>query len=99
MPHHPHLAEFLGAWFHQDYDLAGDTVEAVVDAYAASANAAQRQALADDIRAFIAETPPAELHTRFLRAFEPDVDPEGLAADTREFLERVVRRLTEARAG
>lgn len=92
MSPHPHLANFLGGWFHQDFDLDGaETIEDVVDDYGRSADAAARGALAADIQAFLAY--PGELDARFMRVFHPDIDPAGFAADTRDFLERILRRL------
>jgi CdiI immunity protein len=93
MSPYPHLADFLGAWFHQDFDLVGETIEEVVDAYGRTANAVARHALASDIDAFLGEGQAHELDARFMRVFNPDIDPAGLAADTRDFLERILRRL------
>lgn len=30
---YPHLDSLIGGWFHQDFDLEGDTLEEVVAAY------------------------------------------------------------------
>jgi CdiI immunity protein len=90
---HPHLADFLGAWFHQDFDLVGETIEEVVDAYARTADIAARHALAADVESFLGEGDARDLDVRFMRDFDPDIDPTGLAVDTRDFLERILRRL------
>lgn len=90
---YPHLADFLGAWFHQDFDLVGETIEDVVDAYARTADAAARRALAADVESFLGEGDTRDLDARFMRTFDPDIDPAGLAADTLDFLVRILRRL------
>jgi len=83
--HFPELAAFIGGWFHQDFDLHGDSLEAVVAAFRSESDAALVRPLVDDIDAFLA-TGDAGLEERFQDCFRPDIIPTAFRPTTREFL-------------
>ncbi|MBI5256539.1 MAG: hypothetical protein HY855_08575 [Burkholderiales bacterium] len=99
MPHpYAHLASLLAAWFHQDFDLAGPTAEAVAEAYRRATRADEVARAAQDIERFLhdhAGLPPAQLGARFDSLFEPEVDPLGFAPSVEAFL-RAVQRVLQA---
>lgn len=86
-PDFPELDHLMGGWFHQDYDLEGDTLEEVVAAYLAVASKPQRRALVDDIERFLRTA--RDVDTDFQDTFQPDIIPTGFAPTTREFLEQI----------
>ncbi len=85
----------MGGWFHQDYDLAGETVAEVTQAFAATASAAQCQDLRRDVARFVSDH-AANLDQAFAIQFKPDVDPLAFASSTREFLRAIERALPAA---
>lgn len=52
----PHLRAFLSGYLHQDFLLDHPTPADALRAFLAEANASERQALRDDVRAFLAAT-------------------------------------------
>ena len=84
---YPELEHLMGGWFHQDYDVEGDTLEEVVAAYLAVASAPQRRTLVEDIERFLRTA--RDVDGDFQDTFQPDVIPTGFAPTTREFLERI----------
>lgn len=79
------LAAFLGGWFHQDFDIEGETVADVVTSYRKTSSETERHAIRDDIDAFLAANPgPAD--RAFHETFKPDIDPAGFGQNTREWL-------------
>jgi len=87
MSDYPQLANLIGGWFHQDFDLNGDTLEEIVGAYAAVTPVDQQRHLAADIERFLAQ--PGDIDDRFQATFHPDILPAGFAPTTREFLQRI----------
>lgn len=81
----PELAAFMGGWFHQDFDIHGDSLEAVVAAFRSESDEALVQPLVADIDAFLA-TGDDGMEERFQEIFRPDVIPTAFRATTREFL-------------
>ena len=88
-----HLAAFLHAWFHQDFDLAGDTVEEIVNVYKLSATRADMEAIIAEIAAFLA-SPSHNQAVQFEQLFDLDIDPLGFAPSVEEFLGAITRVLT-----
>jgi hypothetical protein len=88
MADYPELETLIGGWFHQDFDLNGNTLEEVIGAYRAVTPADQQRALATEIRRFLQETNEIDRH--FEDRFKPDASPTGFAPSTRELLERIV---------
>jgi len=50
----PELASFMSGWFHQDFDIHGETLEEVVAAFKADSGAELLAPLIADIDAFLA---------------------------------------------
>ena len=89
---YPHLQDFLSAWFHQDFDVAGDSIEAIADEFRQVSSASDATAVATDIHGFIAAF-EGSVEDAFSREFEIEVDPTALAPSIREFLMRIANRL------
>lgn len=81
----PALAAFMGCWFHQDFDIHGDTLEAVVSACVAESDAAFLQSIIQDIDRFL-ETGEDGMEERFQEYFLPNIIPTGFRPTTRDFL-------------
>ena len=81
----PELAAFMGGWFHQDFDIHGDSLEEVVAAFKTESDADLVQPLVDDIDAFLA-TGEEGMEERFQEFFRPDIIPTAFRPTTREFL-------------
>jgi len=81
----PELAAFMGGWFHQDFDIHGDSLEAVVAAFRSESDEALVQPLVSDIDALLA-TGYDGMDERFQAYFRPDVIPTAFRATTRGFL-------------
>ena len=88
-----HLAAFLHAWFHQDFDLAGNTVEEIVTVYKLSATRADMEAIIAEIAAFLASPLPNRA-VQFEQLFDLDIDPLGFAPSVEEFLGAITRILS-----
>jgi len=82
------LADLVGGWFHQDYDIEGETVVDVINAFRAVTPPEQQAALCAEIAAFLNEY-PARLDEEFEARFQPDVTPATLSGSTRAFLEEI----------
>jgi hypothetical protein len=85
---YPRLADFMVGWFHQDFDLEGETVEAVVKSFCAVTPPHQQRALRQDITRFLKDC-AGDLDGEFQRLFQPDVIPAALSGSTRAFLETI----------
>lgn len=88
----PELSAFMGCWFHQDFDIHGETLEAVVRACVAESRPSVLQPIIDDIDRFLA-TGDAGMDERFLEYFRPDIIPTAFRPTTREFLLAVHQEL------
>lgn len=93
---YPELAAFISGWFHQDFDIHGDSLEAVVAAFRSESDAALVQPLVDDIDAFLA-TGEDGMEERFQEFFRPDIIPTAFRATTQAFLLAVRDELTSLR--
>ena len=87
-----HLASFLGAWFHQDFDLAGSTIEEIVNAYLASASKDDIKHVRRDIQDFLNDHPNDASEKR-IATFDLDVDPAGFAPSGELFLQAIDKAL------
>jgi hypothetical protein len=85
---YPHLRTFLGAWFHQDFDLVGESLEEIVSAFNAASSPSEAQHVRSDIDAFVQDA-RHDLDEAFVRVFNPEVDPHGWGMTTREWLMRI----------
>jgi len=81
----PELAAFMRGWFHQDFDIHGDTLEAVVQVCVEESDPSILRPLIDDIDRFLA-TGDEGMEERFQEYFRPDIIPTGFRPTTREFL-------------
>jgi hypothetical protein len=90
---YPELETLMGGWFHQDFDLNGDTLDEVIAAYKAATPAPQRRALVAEIQRFL--TGATDVESEFEQTFHPDVLPTGFAPSTREFLSRIAALVGE----
>ncbi len=85
---YPRLADFMGGWFHQDFDMEGETVAEIVAAFLNVTSAVEKEALRADIERFLAEH-TSQLDAAFEAVFQPDVLPGALSGSTRAFLEEI----------
>lgn len=85
---YPQLADLISGWFHQDYDIEGETVAEVISAFRAVTPPDEQAALRTDISAFLAEH-AAAMEEDFETIFQPDVTPSALSGSTRAFLEEI----------
>jgi hypothetical protein len=85
---YPHLADFMGGWFHQDFDIVGDTLEEIVTAFRAIAPPETQAALRSEIAAFLKDH-SQNIDEEFERAFNPQVVPSAFTGSTRSFLETI----------
>lgn len=85
---YPRLADLLGGWFHQDYDIEGETVAEVIGAFRAVTPADQQAALRADISAFLTEHSET-IEEDFETIFQPDITPSAFSGSTRAFLEEI----------
>jgi hypothetical protein len=92
---YPRLANLMGAWFHQDYDIEGETVEEIVSAYRAVTPADHLQQLRAEIDGFVAEH-PHDLMESFEATFRPDVDVAVFSGSVRAFLHEVSAIISRA---
>lgn len=82
------IAEFMGSWFHQDFDLHGGTVSEVMNSFRAVTPIADQMKLKSEIGQFLDEHPD-DLDEAFEAMFRPDVIPSALSGSTRAFLEEL----------
>ncbi|WP_431287075.1 contact-dependent growth inhibition system immunity protein [Roseateles chitinivorans] len=91
----PDLAEFISGWFHQDFDINGDTLEEVVGVFRREVQADYAERVSLDIGRFLASE-DGDLNDRFQRMFQPDIIPTAFRPTTREFLEAIRSELSTA---
>lgn len=87
-----HLSSFLSAWFHQDFDIAGGTLEEVVSSYLLSAPVEEVNCIRNDISSFLVVHPLStsyELETDL----GLEVDPLGFATSGKNFLLAINEKL------
>ncbi len=89
---YPALAALLDGWFHQDYDIYGDSLEAILPHYVKVTPHPERLQVVKDITRFEDEYGETDekLRTRFEAIFDPGVTVEHWdGMTTRQWLERV----------
>jgi hypothetical protein len=89
---YPHLQAFLSGWLHQDFDIVGTSIEAVVDEFKRVSSESDVNAVAKDIEDFVAAYGD-QVGNQFSRAFELDIDPTVLAPSVEAFLMQMGARL------
>jgi hypothetical protein len=82
---YPKLAKLISAWFHQDFDLEGETVGEVIAAFRAVTPVVEQAALRGEIMRFLAEH-MENTDDAFEATFQPGVIPSVLSGSTRAFL-------------
>ena len=92
---YPQLTELLSGWFHQDFDIEGETIGEIIDAFNSSCASKQRKRLKKEIIVFL-EKKDNVLDEEFNQIFNPDVEPTGFAPTTRIFLEEILLCLSKA---
>ena len=92
----PHLDHFLNAYMHQDWQLFGDTLEAVVGAYAADTYPEGADRLREEIDQFL-RFEGVRLEADYPRLYPNSVLPSGWHMTAAEWL-RWVARLAGNRA-
>ena len=87
---YPYLDALIGGWFHQDFDIEGDTLEAMIAAFKkvrTPTDCAQTRA---DIARLLSRYDDKALPQEFVRLFQPDVTVEGWdGMSTRQWLTRI----------
>jgi hypothetical protein len=94
---YPHLASFLGGWFHQDFDLVGSTLEEVVAEFKRSAAPGESEVICRDIDQFLKDH-GAAAGEGFAGVFDIGVDPLGFAPTVQAFLLTIREQLGEPAA-
>jgi hypothetical protein len=93
MADYPEIETLMGGWFHQDFDINGDSLDEIVTAYRAVMPPDRRRALVVEVGRYLADE--SDVERDFEQRFHPDVSPTGFAPSTREFLERVAALVNE----
>jgi contact-dependent growth inhibition (CDI) system CdiI-like immunity protein len=86
---YPFPDALIGGWFHQDFDIAGNTLEEVITSYKkvdAPEDLADARA---EIERLLGRCDDQELTREVIRLFEPGVDPEAWGMSTRQWLMRI----------
>ena len=89
-----HLASFLRSWFHQDFDISGNTVEEIVSAFKKISRRAEVNNVRLDIKNFLEDCGNA-LDYEFDKTFDLDIDPTGFSPTVKDFLETIHESLGE----
>ena len=84
----PHLDLFLNAYMHQDWRIFGETLEAVIAAYAEDTSPEEVAALRGEIARLI-ETEGDQLEVDWLRRYPNSVLPSGWDMTAQQWLRRI----------
>ncbi|HEY4176748.1 MAG TPA: contact-dependent growth inhibition system immunity protein [Kofleriaceae bacterium] len=87
------MNDFLGGYFHQDWDLDAKTWHDVVDHYLKDAHAEAAQALANEIRSYLGWRPVETKSEPFLAQFSCDYLPSAGGLSDHDWLEQVAAQL------
>lgn len=85
---YPALANLIGAWFHQDFDIEGETVAEVMSAFKAAEPASRQVEVRSDIERFLRDN-AEDLDARFEAIFQAGIIASALSGSTRGFLEEI----------
>jgi CdiI immunity protein len=87
---YPYLANLVCCWFHQDYDIAGSTLEAVIASFKKDSNPDTWAETRGDIARLLNRFDDQALPQEFVDLFTPDVTVEGWdGMSTLQWLTRV----------
>jgi hypothetical protein len=92
---YPHLQAFLSGWFHQDFDIEGDSIDAIVAEYKRVSPDIEARLVVADIRAFLSNSEDRVDELFFLQ-FELDIDPVAFAPSVTRFLMQISDQLATA---
>ncbi|KAB0633354.1 contact-dependent growth inhibition system immunity protein [Burkholderia latens] len=90
----PHMYEIFGAYFNQDFDIWGNTIDEIVKCYKDDSTASDRSELILEIDQFIAEH-PRDLESAFYANYNNGFDPVLWGYNAASFLEELKRLLAE----
>ena len=93
-PAYPALDHLLRAYFGEDFDLSGNTVEEIVGCYKGGSPVEHHRALREEIARF-RQAHPHDLDAAFLASYEYYLDPPLWGHTTDSFLTEVDRLLRE----
>jgi hypothetical protein len=93
-PAYPQLDLLLGAYFGEDFELAGNTIEEIVGCYKGDSPIEFQQALRNEIVRF-RQAHPHDLDAAFLAAYKYDFNPPLWKHTTDSFLTEVDRLLRD----
>lgn len=91
------LSQFMGGWFHQDFDIEGNSVPEVLGAFRTVTPLEEQRKLKSDIQRFL-DDHPNDLDNAFEETFKPDIIASAFSGSTRGFLEEI-RDLLDPAAG
>ena len=86
---YPFLDVLIGGWFHQDFDIEGDTLAAIIASFRRDTNADDWAETRADIARLLRRYDDAALPQEFIRLFQPGVYPTGWPGGTRQWLARI----------
>ena len=86
---YPFLDVLIGGWFHQDFDIEGDTLVAIIASFRRDTNADDWAETRADIARLLRRYDDAALPQEFIRLFQPGVYPTGWPGGTRQWLARI----------
>jgi hypothetical protein len=90
---YPYLHAFIGGWFHQDYDLDGETLEEIVASFKRRSPERDWQVVRTDIERFLSERDEEQVAADFPKLFQPDVGPAEWGMTPRDWLATLSRLL------
>jgi hypothetical protein len=82
---YPFLRRLLGGWFHQDFDIDGETLEEILAKFKSVTPEAEVLGVKLDIETLL-QNSADDLDDEFAGHFQPDIDPAGWGMTTREWL-------------
>jgi CdiI immunity protein len=85
---HPFLRQLLGGWFHQDFDIDGDSLEEILAKCKSVTPEEEVLGVKLDIETLLRNSGD-DLDNEFAGHFRSDIDPAGWGMTTREWLLRV----------
>jgi hypothetical protein len=91
---YPLLADFFGAWLHQDFDLEGPELADVLAAYKRVTSRSEQAALGAEVARFQAAH-RHDTEQAIERIFEPEVIVTALSGSAEAFLREVQQALAD----
>ena len=86
---YPFLDALISGWFHQKFDIAGDTLAAVIASFRRDTNSDDWAETRADIGRLLRRYDDAALAQEFIRLFRPGVDPAAWQGSARQWLARI----------